>query len=72
MIAQLGIALEAIGYQALVDSNLPGKKANKMYMRERIEHLIAEISDGVLSFNASNFGKTLPKATIQLSMPTGP
>ena len=57
VIAQLGIALEAIGYQALVDSNLPGKKANKMYMRERIEHLIAEISDGVLSFNASNFGK---------------
>ncbi len=57
MIAQLGIALEAIGYQVLVDNGLSSNGANKKSVRQRIEHLVADIGDGVLSFNASNFGE---------------
>jgi hypothetical protein len=57
MIAQLGIALEAIGYQVLVANGLSSNGANKKSVRQRIEHLVADIGDGVLSFNASNFGE---------------
>ena len=57
VIAQLGIALEAIGYQALVDSGLSGGDANRKSVRQRIEHFVSKISDGVLSFDASRFGE---------------
>lgn len=52
--AQLGIAVEAIGYQSLIDSGLTPGAANGKKLHQRINHLLSEV-DGALPFSTTTF-----------------
>lgn len=56
VISQLGIALEAVGYQALIDSGKTPTAANSTNVAKRIDHLLDEVS-GNLSFDHTTFGQ---------------
>ncbi|MFG2091387.1 MULTISPECIES: HEPN domain-containing protein [unclassified Spirillospora] len=53
-VAQLGIAIEAIGYQALIDSGMIERDANRKSVKERIDHLLLEVA-GALDFDHATF-----------------
>lgn len=55
-VSQLGIALEAVGYQALIDSGKTPAAANSTQVARRIDHLLGEVS-GNLSFAHTTFGQ---------------
>jgi hypothetical protein len=57
-VSQLGIAVEAIGYQALIDSGKSPAAANGTRVETRIEHLLTEVVGGI-SFNHATFAKDL-------------
>jgi hypothetical protein len=56
IISQLGIAIEAVGYQSLVDSGKTPAAANRTNVANRIDHLIDEVR-GSLSFPHATFGQ---------------
>lgn len=55
-VMQLGIAIEAIGYQALLDSGKSAGAANGTQMNGRISYLLTEVA-GAISFNSANFAQ---------------
>lgn len=55
-ISQLGIALEAVGYEALTESGKSESSANKTNVSMRIDHLLSEVA-GDLSFSTVAFGR---------------
>lgn len=55
-ISQLGIALEAVGYAALIESGRSPSSANETNVSKRIEHLITEVAR-TLSFATTTFGQ---------------
>lgn len=55
-ISQLGIALEAVGYEALIESGESQSSANKANVSKRIDHLLSEVA-GDLSFSTTAFGQ---------------
>lgn len=56
VISQLGIALEAVGYQALIESGLSPSSANGKRVSDRIDHLVLEVAES-LSFAHATFGQ---------------
>jgi hypothetical protein len=52
--AQLGIAVEAIGYQSLIESGVAPGAANRKSVEQRLHHLLTEV-DGALTFPTANF-----------------
>lgn len=56
LVSQLGIALEAVGYQALIEAGRTPTAANNAAVAKRIDCLLAEVS-GNLSFNDNTFGQ---------------
>jgi len=55
-VMQLGIAMEAIGYQALIDSGKSPSAANGTSVEKRAEFLLKEIS-GAITFSETTFAK---------------
>lgn len=55
-ISQLGIAVEAVGYQSLIDSGLTPGAANRMNVKERIDHLLTEVA-GSITFDTTTFAQ---------------
>ena len=55
-LSQLGIAVEAFGYQALIDSGKSPAAADRSKLAQRVEHLIGYAGDS-LSFAHTNFGR---------------
>lgn len=55
-ISQLGIALEAVGYQALIESGSSSASAKHTNVSKRIDHLTSEV-EGYLSFTTTTFGQ---------------
>lgn len=55
-VSQLGIAIEAIGYQALIDSGLSPRAANGKNVKLRIDHLLAEVA-GAITFDTTTFAQ---------------
>lgn len=56
VVSQLGIALEAVGYQALIESGKTPAAANSTQVAKRIDHLLGEVSE-TLSFTHTSFGQ---------------
>ncbi len=56
VISQLGIALEAVGYQALIDSGKTPAAANGTNVAKRVDHLLDDVV-GSLSFDDTTFGQ---------------
>jgi len=54
--AQLGIAVEAIGYQSLIEIGVAPGAANRKSVEQRIDHLLMEV-DGALTFPTETFAK---------------
>lgn len=50
--SQLGIAVEAMGYQSLIDSGHTPTAANKVKVKERIDHLLDEVA-GTYTFDTT-------------------
>jgi hypothetical protein len=55
-VAQLGIAVEAIGYQALIESGKSPSAANGHSVEKRIDYLLADVAD-TLNFDHTTFAK---------------
>ncbi len=55
-VMQLGIAVEAIGYQALIDSGKSAGAANETSVKERIDFLLTEVA-GEINFNSASFAQ---------------
>lgn len=55
-LSQLGISLEAVGYQSLIESGKTPGQANRVIVEKRIDHLLGEVS-GCLPFAHATFGK---------------
>lgn len=55
-VMQLGIAVEAIGYQALIDSGKTASAANGTSVERRIDYLLTEVS-GAITFSPATFAK---------------
>ncbi|UJH71623.1 HEPN domain-containing protein [Ornithinimicrobium sp. INDO-MA30-4] len=53
---QLGIAMEAVGYQALIDSGRSPASANSTSVKSRVEFLLVETGSAV-TFNTTNFAQ---------------
>ncbi|WP_156458804.1 HEPN domain-containing protein [Microbacterium sp. Leaf179] len=57
-VMQLGVALEAVGYQALIDAGQTPAVANAMNVKGRIDLLIAEVGNAV-TFSTTTFAQDL-------------
>jgi len=55
-IAQLGIAVEAVGYQALIESGRSPRAANNTSVEKRIDYLLTLVA-GALKFDDSTFAE---------------
>jgi hypothetical protein len=60
-VMQLGIAVEAIGYQALIDSGTAANRANNIRVKERVDHLLTEVA-GAISFTSATFSQDFADA----------
>jgi hypothetical protein len=55
-VMQLGIAVEAIGYQALIDSGKTAASANSTSVKSRVDFLVAEVGNAI-TFNTTTFAQ---------------
>lgn len=53
---QLGIAMEAIGYQALIDSGQAPASANSTSVKSRVDFIVAEVGDAI-TFSTTSFAQ---------------
>ena len=53
---QLGIAMEAIGYQALIDSGRTPASANSTSVKSRVDFLVAEVGNAI-TFSTTTFAQ---------------
>lgn len=61
VLSQLGIAIEAIGYQALIDSGRSPGGANRTTVERRIDHLLGEVA-GTLTFADATFARNFTES----------
>lgn len=55
-VMQLGIAVEAIGYQSLIESGMAPATANRKPVKERVDHLLIEVA-GAIRFSPASFAQ---------------
>src|SRR5690606_34431858 len=55
-VMQLGIAMEAIGYRALIDSGQTPASANSSSVKNRVDFILAEVGNAI-TFSTTSFAQ---------------